>query len=157
MELSGEIVGGYFFDGVPGIQFALPAALMMLRKDEKNDGIFLLNAADPASLCGVDVPVLKQELPERFASTYLVYHGESAVILARKRGSELEIHVGPDDENLPAYIDALRSITKRAFNPVNGIKVRTINHRNAAESGYGPVFERCGFVRDYQGYTGWAL
>ncbi len=157
MELSGEIIGGHFFEGIPGIQFALPAALNALREKTAAGGILLLNAADPASLCGVDLPALKKLLPERFLSTYVIYDGDNPVVIARKRGVDLDISVPPDHPNLPAYVDLLRSLTRRSFNPLKSIKVRTVNGKEAVGSEYGPVFERCGFLRDYQGYSLWAL
>ena len=157
MELSGEIIGGYFFKGVQSLQFALPSAVAALREQKPADDVFVLNAADPASLCGVDIPDLKQILPERFASTYLVCHGGRVVIVARKRAQELEIAVKPDDPDLERYIDALFTMTRRSFNPMNAIRVKRINGKEAAESGYDAVFEQRGFVRDYQGYTGWSL
>jgi ATP-dependent helicase Lhr and Lhr-like helicase len=157
MELSGEIIGGHFFDGVPGIQFALPAALNILREKSADVGIYLLNAADPASLCGVDLPGLKSVLPERFPSTYIICDGDTPVITARKRGGDLEIAVPPDHPDLYGYIELLRSLTRRSFSPVKSIKVRTVNGEEAIGSEYGPAFEQCGFLRDYQGYSLWAL
>jgi len=157
MELSGEIIGGHFFEAVPGIQFASPAAIRFLRAGFNDERIYWMNAADPASLCGADIPELKKILPERFQSTYIVFHGKSPVLIARKRGSDLEINVEPDSADLPRYVTALRSITTRSFNPRGSIKVRTINGIDATESEYGPALLKCGFLKDYQGYSLWAM
>ena len=117
------------------------------------DAVFWLNGADPASLCGVDVSDLKKRYPERFPSTYLVLHGSNVVIVARKRGAELDIRVTADAPELPGYIEILRSLTRRSFNPLTSFKVRIVNGVEASMSGYGGVLEACGFVKDYQGYS----
>ena len=157
MELSGEIVGGHFFEGIPGIQFASPSAIRVLKDGLGENTIYCLNAADPASLCGVDVPALKEILPERFPSTYLVFYGRRLVIVARKRGTDLEIRVEPDSPDIPVCIEALRRPTRRSFNPRGSVKVRTVNGEAASDGPYGPVLEKCGFVKDYQGYSLWAV
>ena len=157
MELSGEIVGGHFFDGVPGIQFALPSALDRLKEQTAEERVFIVNASDPASLCGVDIPELKKLLPERFPSTYVVYHGDRPVVIARKRGAELEVLVPQENTDLPSYIDKLGLLIRRGFHPQKSIKVRYVNGLDVAESGYGPVLEKCGFQKGYQGYSLWAL
>ena len=156
MELSGEIVAGHFFDGVPGIQFASPAALRAIDEELDGDAVYWLNAADPASLCGVNIPDLKSFLPERLQSTYLVFHGQNLVIIARKRGSELTISVPPTWSELPRYLTSLKALVTRSFNPLSSIKVQTINERPAEESGYGEVLEQNGFIKNYQGYGLWA-
>ena len=77
--------------------------------------------------------------------------------LPRKRGGDLTIAVPPDDPRLPEYLDSLRSLTRRIFNPLKSIKVITVNGKEAVGSEYGSVFEGCGYIRDYQGYSLWAL
>jgi ATP-dependent Lhr-like helicase len=86
MEFSGEVVTGRFFDGIHGLQFALPAVLEDLASERESEAIWWLNAADPASLCGVDLPGLKPQLPSRLSSTHVVFHGCSVVLVSRRRG-----------------------------------------------------------------------
>jgi hypothetical protein len=65
--------------------------------------------------------------------------------------------VPPDDPELPFYLERLRSVTTRSFNPLKSIKVRRVNGEEAIGSEYAQVFETSGFVRDYQGYSIWAI
>jgi len=89
MELSGEALAGHFFEGVGGLQFTTPAVFRELRRGLPEDAIYWLSAADPASLCGVDVAGLKETLPPRHATTDLVFHGRRLVLVSRRRGKEL--------------------------------------------------------------------
>jgi ATP-dependent Lhr-like helicase len=62
MEMRGEVRRGYFVQGLPGIQFALPEAVERLRRwtrppDPDSEGVALqelvvLNATDPANVFG---------------------------------------------------------------------------------------------------------
>ena len=60
MEMRGEVRRGYFVQGLPGVQFALPEAVERLREwtrpaesaESRRRRLVLLNAADPANLFG---------------------------------------------------------------------------------------------------------
>ena len=156
MELGGEIVAGRFFERIPGLQFATPTAVRMLQEKLDEDSVYWLNAADPASLAGVDIPALKAILPERFASTYLVFHGSTLAVIARKRGTELEIRVEADNPDLHRYFDFARAHVNRDFNPVKAVKVLSINGEPALESPYCDVLVGLGFRREYKGLSLWA-
>jgi ATP-dependent Lhr-like helicase len=62
MEMRGEVRRGYFVQGLPGVQFALPEAVESLRawtrpdappvEDQEAGDLVLLNACDPANLFG---------------------------------------------------------------------------------------------------------
>ena len=69
MELSGEVLSGHFFTGVPGLQFASHAAFRVLRQGLAEDSIYWLNAWDPASPCGLGLEDFKGEVPARLPST----------------------------------------------------------------------------------------
>ena len=61
MEMRGEVRRGYFVQGLPGVQFALPEAVERLREWTKPDApgvedLVLLNACDPANLFGRAMP-----------------------------------------------------------------------------------------------------
>jgi ATP-dependent Lhr-like helicase len=157
MELAGEVVGGHFFSGVNGIQFASPAALRIIQESSRDEEVYWLNAADPASLCGVDLPALKGWLPERYPSSSLVFRGAKLVVVSRKHGSELEVFVEPTDADLPGYFDCLRSSLTRSYNPRNSIKVKTVNGEPSGSCRYAPVMEEYGFIRDYQGLSLWRM
>ena len=136
MELSGEIVTGNFFSGVPGIQFASHEAVRTLQQGLDHDAVYWLNAADPASLCGVDLESLKHGLPKRVPGTHLVYHGNQLVIVSKSYGKNLEIRVPPDHPRLTDYFDFLRAMLTRAFRPMHRISIEKINSDRVLYSPY---------------------
>jgi ATP-dependent Lhr-like helicase len=60
MEMRGEVRRGYFVQGLPGVQFALPEAVERLREWTRpqypGEELVLLNACDPANLFGPALP-----------------------------------------------------------------------------------------------------
>ncbi|RMH22637.1 MAG: DEAD/DEAH box helicase [Acidobacteria bacterium] len=156
MELAGEVLAGHFFDGVGGPQFISHAAFRRLRAGLPEDAIYWLAASDPASLCGVEVAGLKERLPARRATTYLVFHGRRPVLVARRGGRRLRIRVGPDHPQLPSYLVALKAMLERPVAPQPAIVVETINRRPAPESPYaGPLGEHFRITREPQALRLW--
>ncbi|TAL30363.1 MAG: DEAD/DEAH box helicase [Spirochaetes bacterium] len=147
MELSGEIVSGRFFEGVPGLQFASPEAVREIASGLPDDAVYWMSAADPASPCGLRLDALKGNLPPRLASTFLVFHGARLVLTARKNGSDCEIDAPPDSPAIPRYLGLFRALLSRDFNPVRTVLVTTINSLPSQESGYARAFIDYGFVR----------
>lgn len=141
MELSGEIHAGFFFDGIPGIQFATRTAIQTLRA-AATDRIFWLNAMDPASLCGVPIPALRTGLPARAPGTHLVYIGPRVAMVARRNGRTLTIQLSPDDPRMTECLHFLELRLNRRIQPVAAVRVESINGRNAADSPYLPVLEQ---------------
>jgi len=105
MELSGEIVGGQFWDGVPGLQFAWPEALRTL-ETKTEPTLWMQHAQDPSSLCGAGLQVLNH-LPRRTAGTWLWWRGEKLLGILSASGKKLDL-VGPIDDN------DLASLVRRA-------------------------------------------
>jgi ATP-dependent Lhr-like helicase len=152
MEFSGEVVTGRFFDGIHGLQFALPAVLEDLASErESDDAVWWLNAADPASLCGVDLPGLKPQLPSRLSSTHVVFHGGSVVLVSRRRGRELDLRVPPDAPRLPEYLSFVKVLTGRDARPMSAVHVESINGEPALSSPYKSRLIEAGFVEGYRG------
>ncbi|MCL4838661.1 MAG: DEAD/DEAH box helicase [Thermoanaerobaculia bacterium] len=136
LELAGEAVGGQFFSGVPGLQFASPQALRLLQEGLPPDGVFWLSAADPASPCGLDLPGLGEGLPRRDRSGHLVFLGARAALLSRRSGRELEIRLPPVHPRLAELWEPLRVRLARAADPERAIDVERINGEPAAGSPY---------------------
>ncbi|MCW0295056.1 hypothetical protein NIL11_26940, partial [Klebsiella pneumoniae] len=65
MELSGEVLAGYFFHGIPGPQFISHQAFRSLQRQLPEDTIFWFNATDPVSLCGRGLDGMRGILPKR--------------------------------------------------------------------------------------------
>jgi ATP-dependent Lhr-like helicase len=100
MELSGEVLAGRFFDGIPGPQFASHLAFRQLTRGLPEDALFWICAVDPASVCGLALPELRGTMPRRVPSTHLVYRGTRLVLESIRNGSQLTFHVAPDDADL---------------------------------------------------------
>ncbi|MFZ5573140.1 MAG: DEAD/DEAH box helicase [Thermodesulfobacteriota bacterium] len=152
MELSGEVASGYFFQGIPGLQFASQEAVNLLRHPLPAEAVYWMNATDPASLCGLDLPELKALLPARQASTFLVFHGRDPVMICRRNGVDLEIRAPGDSPHLQRYLEVYKALVNREFNPRRFIRVETINDLPALDSPYGPALKSFGFTSDHKGY-----
>ncbi|MEK6795471.1 MAG: DEAD/DEAH box helicase [Spirochaetota bacterium] len=147
MELSGEIVSGRFFDDVLGLQFAAPDALKDFSADA-GDTVWWMNAADPASAAGIDISSLKSILPERLASTHIVYRGENIVLISRKSGKDVTTTASPNDDRFAEYCGVFRAMVSREFEPLSAVRVETINDTPAVESEYRAAFTKAGFQSD---------
>ena len=141
MELGGEVVAGRFFLGVPGLQFASHEALRALRDGAPAEEVWWVNAADPASPCGLALEGLDAGLPRRVATSHLVFQGSRAVVVSERRGRRLEIRVGPDHPSLPEYLAFLKVLLTRAVSPMRAVVVETVNDEPAAGSSYRRVFD----------------
>jgi ATP-dependent Lhr-like helicase len=160
MELGGELIGGHFFEGIPGLQFASPEALRTLERQPSDAVIWWHSATDPASLCGVDLPGLKSWLPRRMAGTYLVWMGARLALVVRRMGRELDFAVESESAAVPALLRPLEILLTRGFDPLRSIEIETINGQPAAESPYLAAFSRFSRARTAKGvrlrrsYTG---
>ncbi|HPX41906.1 MAG TPA: ATP-dependent helicase, partial [Candidatus Hydrogenedentes bacterium] len=142
MELSGEVVAGQFFDGIHGPQFAAPDAFRTLQSGLAADAIYWLNAADPASLCGVPVTGLRAALPKRLASTHLVYQGTCLVAVSERNAARITFHTGAEEPRLPDYLGVFEHLLARSFLPRASLRVETINGSPATNSPYLDAFRR---------------
>jgi ATP-dependent Lhr-like helicase len=139
MELSGEIVGGRFFEGIRGIQFIAKDALHLLEHEVNPPPVFWMNAKDPASLSGVKVEGLT--LPPRIASTHLVFSGTKLVLVSKQGGKNLTFHVEPQDPRLPEYLEVFHVMLTRDRLPVSLMSISKINEKPAWKSPFRPAFE----------------
>jgi hypothetical protein len=136
MELSGEILTGYFFSGIPGPQFISRHALRISQQALPTDTVYWINATDPVSLCGVQIEALKSRLPKRIVGTHLVYCGSKLVMVSKRYAKALEFHVPVDDPRFQEYLCSLRHLLTRNFQPLRHITIETINNVEAARSEY---------------------
>jgi ATP-dependent Lhr-like helicase len=144
MELSGEVLSGYFFEGISGPQFLSHEAFRMLQGPLLTDAVFRINATDPASPCGLGLAALSG-LPSRIASTSLVYHGSRLVMISKRSGKNLEILVPPDDAHLAGYFALFKDLLAREFNPLQKITIESVNGKPALESPYAAALKAYGF------------
>lgn len=143
MELSGEVLTGYFFQAVPGPQFVSRQAFRMLQRELPEDAVYWIAATDPASLCGMRLDALKGKLARRTAGSHLVYHGSRLVLESRRRGKTLVFYAAEGDPNLQSYLGLFHHFLDRKFQPMRRIVVEQINGKNAAQSQYVDAFRVC--------------
>lgn len=136
MELSGEILSGHFFSGIPGPQFLSHEAFRLLQKPLPRDAVFWLNAMDPVSPCGLSLETEMSRLPKRLAGNHLVYHGNQLVMISERQGRLLTFFIEPDHANIQQYLSPLRHLLFRSFQPRRSIAVDRINDIEAIKSPY---------------------
>jgi ATP-dependent Lhr-like helicase len=154
MELSGEVMAGIFFHGIPGPQFISHRALRRLQRKLPEDAIYWINATDPASLCGTQLDSIRGMLPARVASTHLVYRGSRLIVVSKRNGKDLTFHAAADDPSLPEYMGFLRHLLTRKFQPVKRVSIETINDEKATQSPYLPCLRTSFEVAvDYKNVT----
>lgn len=148
MELSGELLAGQFFLGVPGLQFTTPAVLRRLGKGHDKTTIYWMSAVDPASCCGIRLDALRAALPPRLPSTHLVFRGDRLLVVSRRGGSQLDLRAEPDDADLVPCLAVLRELVDRAFSPLRALSVETVNGIDALHTPYRKAFLDAGFEPD---------
>ncbi|MCP4148933.1 MAG: hypothetical protein GY757_14395 [bacterium] len=150
MELSGEIVSGQFFKGVYGLQFCTPAALGVLMRGLPEESVYWMNAADPASVCGIGIEGLKPLMPHRLVTSHLVFYGKQLVLVSRKNGKELTFMVEPGHPKIGEFMGFFKTLVGRDFNPLKYISVETVNDSPVLESDYREPLKEFGFKKDYR-------
>ncbi|MFP6808713.1 MAG: hypothetical protein VB957_16285 [Pseudomonadales bacterium] len=159
MELSGEVLSGYFFKDIPGPQFISVSAfrhlqMMQAKPVKPANNIFWLNAANPISPCGMGLELPEMKLPRRASSNHVVFDGGKVIMVSERRGKSLTFHISPDDEQLPAYLGVLRHLLYRSFAPMRKIEIESINDISARNSPYLQVLETCfDLIKDYKSVT----
>jgi ATP-dependent Lhr-like helicase len=142
MELSGEILAGYFFAGIPGPQFMSQRGFRLFLQEMPQDIVYWMSAVDPASVCGVAVDALRGSFPKRVEGTHLVFCGRGLVMISQRKGRALMFLTPPNDPRLPDYLTVLRHFLTRQFNPVRRVIIETINDEPAPQSPYLAVLKQ---------------
>jgi len=139
MELSGEVAAGAFFEGVPGPQFASPAAVRRLRRELPEDAVWWVSALDPAAPSGLALEGFRGLFPRRAAGSHLVFQGSTLVLTSEGRGKRLRFLVPPDHPRIDDFLEVFRVQLTRAFAPWRSIEVQEINGEAAAASPFASV------------------
>jgi ATP-dependent Lhr-like helicase len=174
LEMRGEVRRGYFVQGLPGVQFALPPVVEELRglgsalhgstptsptdqpltraPHSPPDPLVLLNACDPANLYGpalVDGPFRFDGQPITFAripSTWLVLQRGLPILLIEGNGAQLTTGQGADDGQLSQAIACwLQHLTHFE----RRLTVERWNEQPILGSAGQPLLEAVGFYREY--------
>lgn len=141
MELSGELISGYFFEDIPGPQFLAPASLDLLQRSSCPDQVYWMNAADPLSLAGAPLEELRGWLPPRRASSHLVFCGVELLLSSERNGAVSVIGVGPEDSRLRQALDLFRHLLGRRVDPLSRIEMERINGEAASRSPFAPILK----------------
>ena len=130
MELAGEVVQGYYVEGLSGPQFATPAGIQRLTMPTPPPDTWWVNATDPASPCGLglDWP----ELPQRRGANYLAFQEGELALVVENGGKKLTYLVPADDSNL----DAIHTVIVHLVTTVRRVEIREINGEDARRSPY---------------------
>ena len=148
MELAGELVAGRFFAGINSLQFASTSIVGELEQAENFNGIYWMNAADPASPAGLEIEGLGYSLCARSSNNRLYYRGAELIAISCKNGKELQIFIEDNDSNIDQLICLLKIPHTRAVLPENKITIEKINGQTAAQSKFASCFKNQGFVND---------
>ena len=156
MELRGEIRRGYFVQGLPGLQFALPDVVERLRALRDGgadaDAVVVMSACDPANLYGPardDGPLDGAGKPLTFArlpSTWVVQHRGLPLLVAAVGGGDLTTLAGADEGLLGRAMAALLAHLARFE---RRIKVETWNGEPILDGPGALILEASGFRRSY--------
>ncbi|MFC2023423.1 hypothetical protein ACFLT5_01660, partial [Chloroflexota bacterium] len=158
MEMRGEVRRGYFVQGLPGVQFALPEAVERLREWTKPgaapaEELMLLNSCDPANLFGPSQPQGEGEAREmsgpaqfaRIPPNYTVQLDGLPVLLLELGGERLTTL--PDLSH-----ETLRQALELAVGHVGATERRLVlsqwNDEPILTSPLAPLLERIGFRRE---------
>ena len=153
MELSGELIGGLFIDGLSGPQFSTGSALRKLSL-KFDAGDFWISALDPISLCGLGLKDKHIEgisaLPQRRRGNYLVYGGGKLTLVAEKNAARLTFHVAENDPALEGCYQFLQYL----LNQRGRIPLEEINEQSPRQSPYlEGLMQRFESVRDHKGIS----
>jgi ATP-dependent Lhr-like helicase len=155
MELAGELVAGRFFAGINSLQFASPGIAGELEEAENCRTLFWMNAADPASLAGLELESPPESagtpgprLPARSRNNRLYYRGADLLALSVKNGKELEIFIPPQDPAAGELVTLIKTPHTGKAQGEKKLVIEKINKAGAGRSAWADLFTAAGFVRD---------
>jgi ATP-dependent Lhr-like helicase len=161
LEMRGEVRRGYFVQGLPGIQFALPEVVERLRAardgdQEAQEALVVMSACDPANLWGPPLeggPQAATGAPltfSRIPSTWLVVQRGLPVLVAEDTGANLTTIQGADDDVIRR---ALQDLLGHLAGFEHRVTVERWNGEPVLDSAGHLLLEAAGFYRDYPGMT----
>jgi ATP-dependent Lhr-like helicase len=141
MEYGGEVVRGYFVEGLSGEQYALPDALTELDAPSRRaEPHVLVNIADPANLWGRTLTLTRLDgvraPAARIATTWLIVRQGRPILLVEGQGRSLTPLAGWQAVDFPGAMRALSSAVERplTLRPVRRLDVFEWDGRPVRES-----------------------
>jgi len=165
LEYAGEVLRGYFVEGLSGEQYALAEAVNQLAAAPRREPVTRLSLCDPATLWGSIMPLCRPDgsrlTVSRIPQHVLLLRGGTPRLLAEGYGRDLTPLAGFDSQDLPALIAALQELLRRppAQRPVRRIEVQRWDGRPIRESEAAEALRAAGFYSDgprflWDGYPG---
>ncbi len=155
MEYGGEVIRGYFVDGLSGEQYALENVLSELAPPSRRaEPHVLVNITDPANLWGRVLPLSgpggARVAAARIPQTWLVFRAGRPILLAEGHGRELTPLAGWEAVDLGGAIRALQSAVDRSptLRPVRRLEVLRWNGVPVRDSEAFSAFVHAGFTVD---------
>jgi len=166
MEYGGEIVRGYFVEGLSGEQYALASALDdLVAQPRRAEPHVLVNMVDPANLWGRVFGLTRLDgtrlAAARIPQSWLVFRSGRPVLLAEGHGRDLTPLAGWEPVDLPGAVQAFTTLVERPLplRPLRRLHVLTWAGRPVRASEALGAFTEAGFTVDgprlsYDGYPG---
>ncbi|HEU5193172.1 MAG TPA: DEAD/DEAH box helicase [Methylomirabilota bacterium] len=166
MEYGGEVVRGYFVEGLSGEQYALEDSLGDLAASPRRaEPHVLINIADPANLWGRAWPLSRQDggrlSVARLPHAWLFVRAGRPVVLAENYGRELTPLAGFEPVDLPGTVRALQALMERplTLRPVRRLEVLGWDGGPIRDTAAFAAFVEAGFTADgarltWDGYPG---
>src|SRR5437867_935405 len=155
MEYGGEIVRGYFVEGLSGEQYALADALPDLdAAPRRAEPHALANMVDPANLWGRVFPLMRRDgsraAAPRVPQSWLVFRQGRPIVVCEGHGRGLTPLAGWEDVDFPGVIGALQSLMHRplVLRPVRRLEVTAWEGRPVRETEAFSALARAGFTVD---------
>jgi ATP-dependent Lhr-like helicase len=161
LEWQGEILRGYFIEGLSGIQYALPQAVTLLEKIVNKDvpsraAAVLLSTMDPALPFGRNIEwnICDQKKEKvavtRMAGNHLFFISGRPLVYMENYAARLVMLDGCYPELLPALVQHLKNwlLLPAGLRPRKRIEIENINSTSAADYDRAGEFIRLGFEQD---------
>ena len=166
MEYGGEVVRGYFVQGLSGEQYALADALRDLDTPARRaEPHVLVNMIDPANLWGRVFALSRRDgsrvAAPRLPQNWLVFRQGRPRLVVEGSGRDLTPLAGWEDVDLPGAIAVLQSMMERplTLRPVRRLEVMTWDGQPVRSSAAFEALVAAGFTVDgtrlsWDGYPG---
>jgi ATP-dependent Lhr-like helicase len=155
MEYGGEVVRGYFVEGLSGEQYALEDALGALSAPARRaEPYVLVNMVDPANLWGRVFTLTRLDgtraAAARIPQSWLVFRQGRPILLAEGHGRDLTPLAGFEPVDLPGVVRTLQAVMERPFplRPLRRLDVLTWNGRPVRETPAVDALVAAGFTID---------
>ncbi|MBN2737286.1 MAG: DEAD/DEAH box helicase [Spirochaetales bacterium] len=150
MELSGEIVGGYFFKDLSLPQFTVAQHIKYFRDYKKANRIFWLSTQDPLSPCGLGLKEAKwsQDLPTRGPNHYLIFKSDTLAAHYNSHSGKIFFALPAEDPRLLELKGFFEFLLTRDYKALSTVKINLINDEPLSQSPYLKMLGQLGFIKE---------